>query len=49
MSWLVIALTLALWVLGVIFHVGGELIDLLLVVTVALVLFELLPRGKVVH
>jgi Family of unknown function (DUF5670) len=49
MSWLMIALTLVLWFLGVFFRVGGEAIDLLLVVPVGIVLFELLPIRNPVH
>jgi Family of unknown function (DUF5670) len=41
MLWTIIAILIAFWLLGVVVHVGGSLIHLLLVVAVAVFLVNL--------
>jgi O-antigen/teichoic acid export membrane protein len=48
MLWTVFAILLVLWLLGLIGHIGGSLIHLLLVVAVVVLLFNLLSGRRTV-
>ena len=48
MLWSLIVLLLILWVLGFSFHVAGGLINLLLVVAVVVLLFQLITGRRAV-
>jgi uncharacterized protein DUF5670 len=41
MIWTLVALLLVLWLLGLLAHVGGDLVHLILVVAVLFVLYQL--------
>ena len=49
MLWTLLLLVFLLWLLGIITHVGGTLVHLLLVFAVFLFLIELLSRRRVVQ
>ena len=49
MLWTLLLLVFLLWLLGIIAHVGGTLVHLLLVFAVVLFLIELLSRRRVVQ
>ena len=44
--WTVIVILFVLWLLGLVFSIGGSLIHIILVVAVVLVVFNLLTKGK---
>ncbi|WP_430535176.1 lmo0937 family membrane protein [Listeria rocourtiae] len=44
--WLVIVVLLAFWVLGLIFHIAGGLINILLVVVLILVIWNLIQSAR---
>ena len=44
--WTVIVILFVLWLLGLVFSIGGGLIHILLVVAVVMVVFNLLTKGK---
>ncbi len=44
--WTVIVVLFVLWLLGMVFSIGGGLIHTLLVVAVILVIFNLVTRGR---
>jgi hypothetical protein len=46
MLWTIIAVLFALWLLGLIAHVGGGLIHILLVVALVVVVFNLLSGRR---
>ena len=48
MLWTIVAILFALWLLGLIAHVGGGLIHLLLVVALVVVVINLLSGRRVV-
>jgi len=44
--WTVIVILFVLWVIGLILHIGGGLIHLLLVVAVVVLIYNLLTRRR---
>jgi len=46
MFWIILIGPFVLWLLGAISNFGGDFIDLLLVLPVAAMLFQLLPRRR---
>jgi hypothetical protein len=48
MLWTIIGILLLLWILGFALHVGGGLIHLILVVAVAVFLFQLITGRRAV-
>ncbi|HEY2421854.1 MAG TPA: lmo0937 family membrane protein [Neobacillus sp.] len=42
MIWTIVSLLLLFWILGLVFHIAGGLIHLLLVVAVVVVIFKLI-------
>jgi hypothetical protein len=44
--WTVIVILFVLWLLGLVFSIGGGLIHIILVVAVVLVVFNLLTKGR---
>lgn len=44
--WTVITILFVLWLLGLVFSIGGAFIHLVLVVAVVLVVFNLLTKGR---
>jgi hypothetical protein len=44
--WTIIVVLFVLWLIGVVVHVGGALIHLLLVVALVLLVFNLLTKGR---
>jgi len=44
--WTVITVLFVLWLLGLVMHIGGAFVHLLLVVAVILVVFNLLTKGR---
>lgn len=46
MLWTIFVIILALWILGFSFHVAGGLIHLLLVVGLAILIFNLVTRRR---
>jgi hypothetical protein len=46
MLWTIFVILLVLWLLGFSFHVAGGLIHLLLVVAVAVLIFNLVTRSR---
>jgi 4-hydroxybenzoate polyprenyltransferase len=46
MIWTIIAILLALWLLGVLFEIGGGLIHLLLIVAAAVLIYRLIVGGR---
>jgi hypothetical protein len=45
--WIIIAIILAIWLIGLLTNVGGGLIHLLLIVVVALVIYNLVAGRRV--
>lgn len=48
MLWTIIGILLVLWLLGLLFHVGGSLIHLLLVIAAAVLVIRLFTGRRVV-
>ena len=48
MLWTILAICLALWLIGLVAHVGGGLIHLLLVVAVVMFLIQLMTGRRTV-
>jgi hypothetical protein len=48
MLWTIIALLVVLWLLGLIGHVGGSLIHLLLVIAIVMLIYQLITGRRVV-
>ena len=46
MLWMIISILVVLWLFGLLAHIGGEVIHLLLVVAVIVLLFNLLSGRK---
>ncbi|SDL62292.1 lmo0937 family membrane protein [Tessaracoccus oleiagri] len=45
--WIIIAIILAIWLIGLLTNIGGGLIHLLLIVVVALVIYNLVAGRRV--
>jgi hypothetical protein len=48
MLWTIIAILVVLWLLGLIGHIGGGLIHLLLVIAVVVLIFQLISGRRAV-
>jgi len=48
MLWTIIALLVVLWLLGLIGHVGGGLIHILLVIALVILIYQLIAGRRVV-
>jgi len=48
MLWTIIALLVVLWLLGLIGHVGGGLIHILLVIAIVILIYQLITGRRVV-
>jgi hypothetical protein len=48
MLWTIIALLVVLWLLGLIGHVGGGLIHILLVIAIVILIYQLIAGRRVV-
>jgi len=46
MAWIIIAVLVVLWLLGLIGHIGGSLIHVLLVVALAALVFNLVAGSR---
>ena len=46
MLWTIVAIVLVLWLLGLVTHVGGGLIHLLLVIAVIVIIFNLVSGRR---
>ena len=46
MLWTIVGVLLVLWLLGLVAHIGGALIHVLLVVAVVVFLFNLVTRNR---
>ena len=46
MLWTIVGILIVLWLLGLVAHIGGALIHLLLVAAVVVFLFNLVTRGR---
>ena len=46
MLWTIVGILIVLWLLGLVAHIGGALIHLLLVAAVVVFLFNLVSRGR---
>ena len=48
MLWTILVILLVLWLVGLLGHIGGSMIHILLVMAIAILVFNLMSRRRVV-